>query len=559
VSVEDDLLALETSGPVGRLGGRLDELRAAIALMAVTGDYSGLAELLAAFAVPGGIDAALADAAEEAARLGAADARQGIGAAGRTVARMSPPSGLAMQVIIGLAQARKLAATGPTTLAGSLAAVSPLTKAGLAAQRAQAYQVHLAANHARAAVLDKAGVGIMWVPERNACVHCTAYAGVSRNAKGQFPAGLTYGAKPLGVPPHGMATPPLHPNCLPGDAVVTAGSRITGATARVFKGELVRIETLGGKQLSGTANHPVLTGRGWVGLGFLLPGDHVVSRLGEERPILRDQHDQHVPALIGEVAHAAIRARQVSAREVPVSAVDFHGDGAGSDVAVVATDGLLLHDMEAALREHGHEQILDGGRADLLALARGCTLDHLGLGGGPAARRHMGRGAQRGALLGAGLRHTHGHALGSVALLDAALVESQGDDLATYAEARRDALHTLAGEVALDQVVHVERYAFHGEVFNLETEHGWYIGNGILTHNCRCHLEAQDDDVAAALKREADRSILRGFALESESERARLDAAERLLASGVRAPASVKRYAETAINRGGFDPSATRA
>lgn len=288
MTVEDDLLRLETSGPVGRLGGRLDELRAAIALMAVTGDYSGLADLLAAFAVPGGIDAALADAAEEAARLGAADARQGIGAAGRTVARMSPPSGLAMQVIIGLAQARKLAATGPTTLAGSLAAVSPLTKAGLAVQRAQAYQVNLAANHARAAVLDKAGVGIMWVPERNACVHCTAYAGVSRNAKGQFPAGLTYGAKPLPAPPHGMATPPLHPNC-------------------------------------------------------------------------------------------------------------------------------------------------------------------------------------------------------------------------------------------------------------------------------RCALQGYDADVAAALKREADRSILRGFALESESERARLDAAERLLASGVRAPASVKRYAETAINRGGFDPAATRA
>lgn len=287
MSIEDDLLALESSGPVGRLGGRLDELRAAIALMAVTGDYSGLAELLAAFAVPGGIDAALADAAEEAARLGAADARQGIGAAGRTVARMSPPSGLAMQVIIGLAQARKLAATGPTTLAGSLAAVSPLTKAGLAAQRAQAYQVNLAANHARAAVLTKAKAGVMWVPERNACVHCTKYAGLKREG-GEFPAGLSYAAEGLPAPPHGMASPPLHPNC-------------------------------------------------------------------------------------------------------------------------------------------------------------------------------------------------------------------------------------------------------------------------------RCALQGYDDDVAAALKREADRSILRGFALESESERARLDAADRLLASGVRAPASVKRYAETAINRGGFDPSATRA
>jgi len=34
--------------------------------------------------------------------------------------------------------------------------------------------------------------------------------------------------------------------------------------------------------------------------------------------------------------------------------------------------------------------------------------------------------------------------------------------------------------------VRVVRHPFAGHVFNLDTVGGWYIGNGIVTHNCRC-------------------------------------------------------------------------
>lgn len=50
----------------------------------------------------------------------------------------------------------------------------------------------------------------VWVPERDACVHCLAYAGIARGNKG-FPGGLTYGDKPLGN--ERVENPPLHPNC----------------------------------------------------------------------------------------------------------------------------------------------------------------------------------------------------------------------------------------------------------------------------------------------------------------------------------------------------------
>lgn len=74
-----------------------------------------------------------------------------------------------------------------------------------------------------------------------------------------------------------------------------------------------------------------------------------------------------------------------------------------------------------------------------------------------------------------------------------------------------------------------------------------------LHPNCRCEIEILNEPTFAdALRREADRSVLRGFSLESERPSVRIDAAQRLLDKGVVAPKSVKAYAAKAIRDGGF-------
>jgi hypothetical protein len=71
--------------------------------------------------------------------------------------------------------------------------------------------------------------------------------------------------------------------------------------------------------------------------------------------------------------------------------------------------------------------------------------------------------------------------------------------------------------------------------------------------HCRCEVEPYDDEaVPLALKREAVRSVLRGFSLPSESEAARLRAARDMLGRRPAAPESVKAYARAAIRRGKF-------
>lgn len=73
--------------------------------------------------------------------------------------------------------------------------------------------------------------------------------------------------------------------------------------------------------------------------------------------------------------------------------------------------------------------------------------------------------------------------------------------------------------------------------------HGW----------CRCKLEVLNhQSYADALRRESERSILRGFALATESPRVRIEAAERLLEQGTDAPKSVQQYARKAVKSGKF-------
>ena len=75
-----------------------------------------------------------------------------------------------------------------------------------------------------------------------------------------------------------------------------------------------------------------------------------------------------------------------------------------------------------------------------------------------------------------------------------------------------------------------------------------------LHPNCRCTLEVLNaPEYAEALRREADRSVLRGFSLESESMRVRVAAAERLLEQpDLVAPKSVIAYARGAVKGGEF-------
>lgn len=506
------------------------------------------------------IEAQLSAAARQALAAGLEDGLGILDEAGRPVRRqVDPPEALPASVA-GLVAG--LNAAGRTALGQALrltrgdgidpqAIAAPVLGYERRVRGTISDTITTAAAEGEVLAAEVAQVPLVWVAETTACVHCLAYSGVVVNPGDDFPEGLSYGRRPQPGSPG--RTPPRHPNCLPWDTDVTPGSRVTGASARIYDGEMVRIETLSKQKLSGTPNHPVLTRRGWVGLGDLVPGDEVVSRrFGNGRVIRRDD-DEYMPAKIGELAQATLGALEVAASEVPVSSVHFHGDGGGSDVAVVASERFLRDDFEATLCAK-HKKALFGGAAGLpQGFSRRGNFRAMLFGLLLAAHRIVRGFGPLLALLRRSLRHAQRLSVAAPTALDSPLFEPGVYDSSGDAEAIRDAENTLAGQVFFDKVVDVERYAFHGEVYNLETERGWYIANNIVTHNCRCEVEPlRSQEYADALRREADRSVLRGFSLESESMKTRIEAAEDLLDRDPDAPRSVIEFARDAVDEGRF-------
>lgn len=332
-----------------------------------------------------------------------------------------------------------------------------------------------------------------------------------------------------------VANPPLHPQCLPGDARVTAKG-IAAASKRWYEGDLIVISTSGGKTLSCTPNHPILTPSGWVAACLLKKGDYVVCRLRHEGTPGMDGDDQEMPAPIEDIAHAFGCAEHVSAMPVPVATEDFHGDGKGSQVAVVWTDGLLMNDVDATFPKKSGEQVFRWGDVESSRLD-GLGMSHLGferlglatrscVGGGNLARPLVGAHSRPLNRLGIGLparlnpkskqasadtTPVNTEALGQRLLRDAvevqatqlgqidvqpgvadrtrlnvALPKYPADDGLAYAEFLGDARSSPAGQVLADDIVAVDIVPFRGHVYNLQTASGWYIAEGIITHNCRC-------------------------------------------------------------------------
>lgn len=90
----------------------------------------------------------------------------------------------------------------------------PLAMAGRAVTTAESttrWVANRAIAEGSSAVAQLAGVGRMWVAERNACLTCLAYSGEVAPAGHPFPAGLTFGKTSSVKEP--LWFPPAHPNC----------------------------------------------------------------------------------------------------------------------------------------------------------------------------------------------------------------------------------------------------------------------------------------------------------------------------------------------------------
>lgn len=262
------------------------------------------------------------------------------------------------------------------------------------------------------------------------------------------------------------------------------GQAIQGSTSRIQDGPFVQLITAEGHDLTVTPNHPVLTPEGYVPAGLLRPGKSVLASSNSESPDV-----DHVPTSAEQV-HGALR-KAGHAERVMGTRMDFHGDGANSEVEVVGAYGHLPEDPNTHRLGQLQKLALFGSsnrKAPLSGLGAAVVLRQP-IPGHPlmrTTRSLVSRPSQR-----APFRSGHSAESESVGLtagsdFQAQLIQAPDDGRTAESDFPAHLQYALAAGMAPAEIVQVNRFTGSHRVYNLSTSDHWFTGNGIALHNCRC-------------------------------------------------------------------------
>lgn len=322
-------------------------------------------------------------------------------------------------------------------------------------------------------------------------------------------------------------------NCyLPGTKV--SGRFVAGSKAH-YSGDTINIMTGGGRNITVTPNHPIMTSRGMVAAAEITESDYLVAYDGEVEYFagvgnlngdVVDSTVENVFCALSDIGHSVNRW---------VMAVDFHGDGRLMDksVNIVNIDGILPCAYNSKIGKaldylslvKSDPSCLRGGSL-YLGLGRIFSASHgaicamgnsLAIFLGRFAVANIRRWASSsvvksalvkvsvdgdscdsvlsGKLKNAGTRkvlgmdgvNVHRGSFASIAHWTKAnilkpLINRSGADANRVGNVGK----ALAGFATLDKVIKVDTIFYTGHVYDLQEVSGIMIANGIISSNCYC-------------------------------------------------------------------------
>jgi SPP1 gp7 family putative phage head morphogenesis protein len=302
-------------------------------------------------------------------------------------------------------------------------------------------------------------------------------------------------------PPNGWAC------FLPGTQIVGDPAWISKA---VYSGEAVEINTVNGNRLRVTANHPIATERGWVAAKTLKHGDYVFADRGKtkfvrlsgspmttRRTVCNDQR----PMRIEDVFKTF---RTHGARTAQVSALDFHGDAAFTrgQIDVVCANRKLMEQLDSALPRHSLSDLsLTRPNLDLPLESRLRGSDLFGDGLLPSGAGLPGAFAlpHNSTTVVLHPRPFQPFRFGTVPNFHSVATKEQDQSSPADPKIIRDLLRRVPADIARDRVSHVRHFDFSGHVYDLQTQDGYIIADGIVSSNCRCQVIFVYDEREKAL------------------------------------------------------------
>lgn len=338
---------------------------------------------------------------------------------------------------------------------------------------------------------------------------------------------------------------PRHVNCVTGDSVVIADD-VNSVMKSHFTGQIVKLITSAGRELSITPNHMLLTQFGFVPAKFINEGIKIVQAPSFDTESVDTPNDQGNVTTIADAFAAFAESGAMTTVSMPLAAEDIHGDGkfCNSEVNIVRPNGELRDEVVGALRKEVpliSFKRFDGKRS----LSRTSPANQLLKTSAFSSDRSMGIFRDALAFFLGSILHAKEHSLGSVSLydarifeplrnhstatatmfcdcldahpilkhladsfrsywvtvrrrpslvlpefeIDASLFKSTCDAILTYTEAGGDFFGAQSAGIKFDDVVSAETvHVVNLPVYDLETDSTVYRVNGLVTSNCRCVL-----------------------------------------------------------------------
>lgn len=328
--------------------------------------------------------------------------------------------------------------------------------------------------------------------------------------------------------------PPNGFNCFLPDTQIDG--RLHGAIKRFYSGQVVQLVTQSGRKIGVTANHPILTSRGWVQAQFIKNGDNL---LAYDRPVQgvaidrgSGQVDHNQPIPIAENLFKSFVGQALAFGEASTLKLDHDFAVQNSEVHIDVTDNGLFVKFDAmrckrfgedgfvsgddgALARQGVKSVgtSDGvatisdpiGSEDSVDVAYRCANDLSDLSLSDVLRSVEGEDGLLQLSIGITRSLPSGGtlSLGSTdSLFDGLPLEpfglalsSQDDALFSELSSNGSALDgglfvylidAHASQVFGDPVVDVWQGFYSGHVYDFQSDCGLISANGIITHNCRC-------------------------------------------------------------------------
>lgn len=331
--------------------------------------------------------------------------------------------------------------------------------------------------------------------------------------------------------------PPLGFRCFLPDTRIDGASH--GAIKRFYSGKIVELVTKSGRKLRVTANHPILTSRGWVVAELIKQGDNLIAY---DRPVeslnangltRKVYNDEFVPTAenlfktfvghaltIGKASSFKLNGNLfASDSEIHIDVIDDglsikidsnEGKGVEQRMFVIRNDGTCFETIKACgtpdsgcvvadivlsqdainITGRGVEGSSDFTLADILRLIE---IED--------SKLQLSIGVPTGIPGSRALTLNSTWSLFDGLPLDRFGLASSSQDNTLFEELSSNGLsddsglfgyliNTHASHVATDPVINVIEDSYSGHVYDFQSDSGLLSADGIITHNCRCTVIA---------------------------------------------------------------------